>query len=268
MVLNLLLNKGDPPGADVRTLRRSRQADLGAAIVEVGLQPKDFGPPKRTYSPDTRTKIFPVLVHAPTNCYFIFGGTVVGATTTFEPGNEELFESIYEPGINLPRERVKHATWADQLKCFRAWLAVVKSEADPTDIWAPHPNDPARQLVFDLDDQVEDEPFSASEQTNVSAAWREIEERLTTLVTHFASCQEELARMPARFHAIERKMQTQNKRDWVRGALYSLIGMVVRCGLDALGVTRFLTAAAATLARAFGLDVPLVDDHSQLKIGD
>jgi hypothetical protein len=254
-------------GVGVRTLRRSRQNQLVDLIENAGLQPGEFGAVKRTVSPDTTDKVFPVLVHETTGYYFIFAGTAAGANEISKPDEREYFESIYEPGLTLARERIDHDTWDAQLKRFAEWLEVLRVEADPTDIWNESRANPEVDLVFALDAWVADEPFQPAERDRLSVAWREIEKRATDEAVAFSVPADVLAKIHARFVRLEAKLDKQSKRDWVGGAMYALFGIVKQCGLEGLGVTTFLKWAARLIATALRLPVSGIDPADHPRIG-
>ena len=205
-------NAALPSGSSGRAFLKARQAQVQDRVRTLGLKPSDFKL-RWAFSPDTNSKVLPVLSHVPTfpRFYFIFGGSVYGQRATLASSSES-FESWCSPGENHPDETQSHKSWEEQLHYASEWLARIKREDEITHLWTEQADLPAISDVPWEDDA----PVTADGRRRIREALKSIEDELGKNPDVTAE-DRELVRLE--FSDLEAKSETFSKRQWSKYAL-------------------------------------------------
>ena len=221
-------------------LLRSQKNYLYSLISEYGLAPRDFewtvtDPLWLVHNPEPVEK----LVHRPSGSYFVFDTSQHGhsASPRYSPHRERNAEKIsYEL-----------TSWESVRIVFAEWLAVVKDELDEPDLWTLSKED--TKLVVASIDEVENAPFSRSEQQRIRTSISEIHE---FLLRTRENSEADLKFIKARLDHLADASSRLGRKDWITLAMGTLTNIVVGCALAPDAARELIRAAGALLGWVVG----------------
>lgn len=232
----------------IRVLVPKRLLDVHTAIEESTLLRPEFHLHRRAKLPDRPSLVFPLLVHAPSQCWFMFAGTAWSTDGIPKVGDSEKFESIREPGAKHPREVDTHNCWDYQVRFFREWLDLVDAHVEAEGLWSP-----VDTVTFPTDEPpglaANDVPFTKKERERLSDSLDRIETRLVEIAADGAADREQIHQGIA---FLRQATQRLGKRDWWHVARSELGRLSVRYVIKKARVEDFLDYAWTLITFAVG----------------
>lgn len=230
----------------VRELSIERIRQVRDAIRAAGLRASDckWG---WTHPPSYDNYYLPMLEHAPTESFFVFGGSVYNPGRPVQSGATEDFFSWIRPGASYDREQSRQNSWGDQLAECRLWLIRVKAFHDEPNLWtdegeAPTFNAPVRWIG-------EDSPFTSIEQQRLAEALEETKSQLLATAEKQAATAESMEQIGRDFAELKDDLTRLGRKTWFHKFRSMLVEAIIAAGAKEL-VIQIGDMAAKTIYAA------------------
>ena len=198
-------------------LLRSQRNQIFTLTSEAGLVPQDFQwievEPRW---PNRNVNLVDQILHRPTGYQFTFDTIEGDASPRYSPSKEGAWEKV--------TGRMK--TWENVLEHVRDWVSALQNEVFEPDLWRASLDD--KKLVATSIDEIENSPFSPTEQQRLKVAIGELRSFL-----HSTSNQTDtqLRFVDARLKHLEESSSRLGRKDWITLAMGTLTNIVVGIAL-------------------------------------
>lgn len=222
--------------AEPSPLLKSQENDVFLAVRASGLDPSTFKWEMKKSEAD-RSNLVSVLIHKPTEYWFMFDMGDDGHLCTYSPGEDTLFGGEY-PG-----------TWPNQMAYVRNWLGYLKREAEAPDLWAMLGEENALSAAASPEPYDENTPFTSVERKRVEATLSEIRSLLTA--SHSFSS-EKLEQIDSRLAYLEAASERLGRKDWLNVAFSVVTNIILTVALPPDAARNIFNAAGALLSWVAG----------------
>ncbi|MDP9261267.1 MAG: hypothetical protein M3O89_04765 [Actinomycetota bacterium] len=154
--------------------------------------------------------------------------------------------TFYSPGDSEMVERAEAASWDDQLRHVRNWIAFMKRELEAPDLWATASNEAA---LLALPDQRKNTRFTARELRLIHAQLQEFKQFLEKNAN---ATTEGLASIDQRLNYLEDAAKRQGRVDWKNIAVSTVLGIAWDLGSDPVKGHAIIAFFAQAFASLFG----------------
>lgn len=224
-------------------LLKSQKNHVFMLIKEVGFSPLEFewGETNGRWDSNADGSV-EELTHVSTGFYFVFDRRGRSANPRFFPGDDRKAE--FDCGRVASSEDVSFE--------LRHWLSIVKNEIDEPDLWLLAKED--KKLIAANIDDLENAPFTASEQQRIGTAITEIHAFLKVSGEHSHA---DLEFIQSRLNHLAEASSRLGRKDWITLAMGTLTNIALGVALAPEAARELVRTAGALLGWVVG-HVPLL----------
>lgn len=213
-------------------LLRSQKNEVFMVIKKGGLEPSDFQWSEVDNGNGLR------LTHTPTDSYFIFDISNGWWKGRYFPSQSKAAEDFFGH---------THTSWPIVLENFESWLSVVRREYAEPDLWAASQQE--KKLIAEKIDDLENSPFSETEQSRIAIAVNELREFLIFNAKHSDS---QVQFVTTRLQHLEEASHRLGRKDWITLAMGTLTNIVVGAALAPDAARELLRTAGSLFGWVVG----------------